>query len=113
MTFVRCKAFLLAIGVLSGLRFKYIKIPVNCVKMLANTSSIRCAFALFTKIFIIFKFFDLKGLYFWGVFGAEDEGMLVPFKDDNPKITENTGFQAGSDSTPMAKGLTPCQNCYK
>ena len=28
--------------------------------------------------------------------------MLVPFKDDNPKITENTGFQAGSDSTPMA-----------
>ena len=29
--------------------------------------------------------------------------MLVPFKDDNPKITENTGFQAGSDSTPMAK----------
>ena len=28
--------------------------------------------------------------------------MLVPFKDDNPKSTENTGFQAGSDSTPMA-----------
>ena len=55
---------IIAIGVLSELRFKYIKIPVNCVKMLANTSSIRCAFALFTKIFIIFKFFDLKGLYF-------------------------------------------------
>ena len=31
--------------------------------------------------------------------------MLVPFKDDNPKITENTGFQAGSDSTPMAKDI--------
>ena len=28
--------------------------------------------------------------------------MLVSFKDDNPKSTENTGFQAGSDSTPMA-----------
>jgi len=28
--------------------------------------------------------------------------MLVPFKDDNPKSAENTGFQAGSDSTPMA-----------
>ena len=28
---------IIAIGVLSELRFKYIKIPVNCVKMLANT----------------------------------------------------------------------------
>ncbi len=53
-----------AVGVLSELRFKYIKIPVTCVKMLANTPSIRCAFALFTTIFIIFRFFDLKDLYF-------------------------------------------------
>ncbi len=28
--------------------------------------------------------------------------MLVPFKDDNPKSTENTDFQAGSDNPPMA-----------
>jgi len=26
----------------------------------------------------------------------------VPFKDDKPKDAENTGFQAGSDNTPMA-----------
>ena len=26
----------------------------------------------------------------------------MPFKDDKPKDAENTGFQAGSDNTPMA-----------
>ena len=41
--------------------------------------------------------------------------MLVPFKDDNPKITENTGFQAGSDSTPMAmhKSIRPSDSSTK
>ena len=73
--------------------------------MLANTSSIRRAFALFAKIFIIFKFFDLIDLNFRGIFGAEDEGMLVPFKDDNPKSAENSDFQAGLDSTPLASQL--------
>ena len=28
--------------------------------------------------------------------------MLAPFKDDNPKNTKNTDFQAGSDNSPMA-----------
>ncbi len=28
--------------------------------------------------------------------------MLTHFKDDNPKNTKNTDFQAGSDNTPMA-----------
>ena len=35
----------------------------------------------------------LKSLYFQPGFGAEDEGMLSPFKDDKPKEGENTDFK--------------------
>ena len=34
---------------------------------------------------------------FRGDFGAEDEARLTPCKDDKPKYTEITLFQAGSD----------------
>jgi len=44
-------------------------------------------------------------LYFWIDFGAEDEGRLTPFKDDNPKDAENTVFQAGSDNSCQATVL--------
>ena len=33
---------------------------------------------------------------------AEDEVRLAPFEDDKCKSSENTGFEARSDSTPMA-----------
>ena len=33
---------------------------------------------------------------------AEDEVRLTPFEDDKCKSAENTGFEARSDSTPMA-----------
>ena len=35
-------------------------------------------------------------------FGAEDEGRLSPFEDDNPKDAENTVFRAGSDNSCQA-----------
>ena len=37
------------------------------------------------------------------VFGAEDEVRLSPFKDDNPKDTENSTFEASSLLVVKAK----------
>ena len=36
-------------------------------------------------------------------FGAEDEDRLSPFKDDNPKDTENSPFEASSLLVVKAK----------
>ena len=33
---------------------------------------------------------------FWGDFGAKDEVRLTPYKDDKPKDTENSSFEASS-----------------
>ena len=38
-------------------------------------------------------------------FGAEDEVRLSPFKDDNPKDTENSTFEASSLLVVKAKQL--------
>jgi len=45
----------------------------------------------------LLKFFDLKRMEFRVGFGAEDEARLTPCKDDKPKYTEITLFQASSD----------------
>ena len=39
---------------------------------------------------------------FRGYFGAEDAGRLMPFKDDKPKDTENSPFEAASVSVVKA-----------
>ena len=36
-------------------------------------------------------------------FGAEDAGRLTPFKDDKPKDTENSPFEASSVLVVKAK----------
>ena len=40
---------------------------------------------------------------FWGYFGAEDAVRLLPFKDDKPKDTENSPFEASSVLVVKAK----------
>ena len=37
-------------------------------------------------------------------FGAEDAGRLTPFKDDKPKDTENSPFEASSVLVVKATG---------
>ena len=39
-------------------------------------------------------------------FGAEDAGRLTPFKDDKPKDTENSPFEASSVLVVKAKNVT-------
>ena len=42
-------------------------------------------------------------------FGAEDAGRLTPFKDDKPKDTENSPFEASSVLVVKATIFFHCQ----
>ena len=66
---------------------------------------IHCVFSSFNQNSSRRKFYDPKNLCFWIDFGAEDEGRLTPFKDDNPKNAENTVFRAGSDNSCQASAV--------
>ena len=43
-------------------------------------------------------------------FGAEDAGRLTPFKDDKPKDTENSPFEASS--VLVVKATARCVFCF-
>ncbi len=78
--------------------------------MLGNTQSISCAFALRNQKSALLKFCDLKQMEFCVDFGAEDAARLTPCKDDKPKDTKITLFQAGSDYSLSAKKKTAAKN---
>ena len=80
------------------------------VKILGNTQSISCVFALRNQKSALLKFCDLKLMEFRVDFGAEDEARLSPCKDGKPKYTEITLFQASSDYSLSAKGKHPLNN---